>query len=82
MRGDRAPQVFDLTADPRERNDQAAAHPVLIGYARQRMAELEAGLGGSVETQALEASHHVITLDVDRAQVFASVERHLRRTCG
>ena len=42
MRGDRAPQVFDLTADPGERNDQAAAHPVLIGYARQRMAELEA----------------------------------------
>lgn len=42
IRGDVAPQVFDLRADPAERHDLAPAHPVLIGYARQRMAELEA----------------------------------------
>jgi choline-sulfatase len=42
MRSDRALEVFDLAHDPGERHDLAARHPVLIGYARQRMAELEA----------------------------------------
>jgi arylsulfatase A-like enzyme len=41
-RGDARPQVFDLERDPAERENLEAAHPVLVGYARQRMAELEA----------------------------------------
>jgi arylsulfatase A-like enzyme len=34
------PAVYDLDADPAERNDLATAHPILVGYASQRIAEL------------------------------------------
>jgi len=42
MRRDRPDELYDLDDDPGERRNLAAAHPVLVGYARQRMAELEA----------------------------------------
>jgi arylsulfatase A-like enzyme len=39
-----APQVFDLENDPGERQDVAGEHAVLVGYARQRVAEMEAAM--------------------------------------
>jgi hypothetical protein len=41
-RGDAPAEVFDLEHDPAERRDVATAHPVLVGYAAQRVAEIEA----------------------------------------
>jgi len=39
------PEVYRLTDDPAERRNLAREHPVLIGYAKRRLAELEATRG-------------------------------------
>ena len=44
------PEVYDLRQDPAERTNLARRHPMLIGYAKQRLAELEAAHAGELAT--------------------------------
>jgi arylsulfatase A-like enzyme len=61
------PEVYDLRRDPEERHDVARAHPVLIGYAKQRIAEVEAGRGPLATDEAHEAGPQPEALDRLRA---------------
>jgi len=40
VHGPERPAVYDLGADPGEQRNLASSHPILVGYAKQRIAEL------------------------------------------
>jgi arylsulfatase A-like enzyme len=61
------PEVYDLRRDPEERHDVARAHPVLVGYAKQRIAELEAAGGPLAADEEHDAGPHPDALDRLRA---------------
>jgi arylsulfatase A-like enzyme len=61
------PEVYDLRHDPEERRNVARAHPVLVGYAKQRIAELEAAGAPLATDEEHDAGPHPEALDRLRA---------------